>query len=145
MFSQIIRWSLLVAAWKKYRLHAVTAVALIVGWLVIEILHQDYVQYVQISNQQESTYLGWSFVVKWLLDISLIAGASWFVKKSVRESGRQSQLHKDMGRVLNQVTGKGSEQVGSSANDQLEDPFENIRRKKQLRSKADVIIEKKLD
>jgi len=143
MFGQIIRWSLIVALWRKYKRHVYSALLVIVGWIIVEILHQDFVQYVEVSKQQSSPSLAWSFIAKWLLNIIFIFLAWLYLKRQNRHLSSNSDLHKDMRQYSDNSASERHNKTMDSLNDSKVDPFEKIRTKKQLRSKADVIIDNK--
>lgn len=138
MFNQLLKWTLLISIWRKYKQYIGITVFLFLALMLTSFLHQDYVNYSLVTDNEN---LGLSYVVKWLVYLSLVT-AFWFAVgkiKSVR--GKDSDLHRKMKVADHKSTKEAQENPDETDDDQL-DPFANIRQKKSLRSKADIEIEK---
>ena len=136
MFNQLLKWTLLISIWRKYKQYIGITVILILALMLTSFLHQDYVDYSLVSNNQG---LGFSYVIKWLVYLMLVT-AYWFAVgriKSIR--GKDSDLHRKM-KVAEHKNTKQAQKNETS--EHHPDPFANIRQKKNLRSKADMEIEK---
>ena len=134
MLQRLVIWTMLVTIWRRYGKALRLLPLVIVLLFLISMLHSDYVQYVRVSEDRK--YLPWSFIIKWLLIISVIAVYWRFVLLVIR-GGPKDPLS------LKKREGKKAYQNDSDLDAQRNDPFKNIREKKQLRSKADLLIQKK--
>ncbi len=135
MINQLVKWTLLVTLWRKYKKHLGLTIALLIALVLTSFLHQDFVNYSLASN---NTNLGLSYVLKWLVYLVLVSAYWFYVTKIEHKSSKNSELHKKM-RQAKQRSHDNSQQVTEPS--QI-DPFSDIRNKKKLRSKADIAIEK---
>ncbi len=135
MFQRLLTWTVFVALWRRYgKLLRIFPVIVVLVFL-ISMLHGDYVQYVQVSD--DASFLPWSFLIKWLL-ILLVLGAYWRFAVSVIQGDKASGKRK----VKNDNANLNSGNIGQKGNTE-QDPFRNIREKKELRTKAEVVLKKK--
>lgn len=133
MISQLLRWSLLITIWKKYRRHVTGALGLIIFWLLVSVLHQDYVEYSQLSQPNGDAF-AISYLVKWSVNLLGLVGFYFFIRRS---RDRVKQRPMEQGKKIK--TAESSESDSSLAT--KDDPFERIRHKKRLRSKGVVLID----
>lgn len=135
MFNQLLKWTLLISIWRKYKQHIGITIALILALMLTSFLHQDFVNYSLAANNDS---LGLSYVIKWLVYLGLVT-VYWFsVTKVKSKSDKDSDLHRKM-KVAKEQT---LNQSANMTSENHPDPFANIREKKSLRSKADFFIEK---
>jgi hypothetical protein len=138
MFNQLLKWTLLISIWRKYKQYVGITVILALALMLTSFLHQDYVDYSLVSNNAS---LGLSYVIKWLVYLVLVT-AYWFIVSKIKSTrGKDSDLHRMM-KVAENKTAKKAQENANETLDNLSDPFANIREKKSLRSKADIEIEK---
>ena len=136
MFNQMIKWTVIISLWRKYKSHLISSLILLFTLLLINIIHQDYLAYAE-SAQSDS--VGWSFLVKWALYIFAVGVYLWRIVVINKARTFDSTLHKMM--QAQQVPEKEVGE-GRQADSNKPDPFANIRGKKKLRSEADFLIEK---
>jgi hypothetical protein len=135
MLQRLLTWTLLAAIWKRYG-RALRMLPLLIGLVVlITMMHGDYVEYVSVSDNKR--FLHWSFLIKWLL-IVLVVFLYWRYVLNVIK-GNSVSLKNDH----SSQSSLGKNNGPANKNENGVDPFENIRSKKTLKSKAEVIIEKK--
>lgn len=139
MLPQLIRWTVLLGLWKKFR-KQILLTLLCIGLLVLlSILHQDFVAYQATLTEPNQTWLAWSFAVKWGLYFVVLLVYWWMISRS--SSTATSDLHQEMA-DLEQVKAQMSKADGGTNKKAKEqDPFATIRTKSKLRSKAEIIIE----
>jgi hypothetical protein len=136
MFNQLLKWTLVISIWRKYKRHIGITIILILALFLTSLVHQDFVNYSLVSDNSS---LGLSYLVKWLVYLVLVS-VYWFSVGKINENARKdSDLHKKM-KASKQRKPKSTilDQEDSSS----QDPFANIRGKKNLRSKADIALEK---
>lgn len=144
MLPQIIRWTVLFGLWKKFRKQIVVTIATLVLLLLISIVHQDFVAYQGSLAQPNETWLAWSFLLKWLLYLSVAGGyLAWLWKTPAANSN--SKLHQEMADIEQFANSKSSDNSDLKDKTKGDDPFANIRAKTKLRSKAEFIIEQNKD
>ena len=134
MINQLLRLTFLTYIWKRYKTAIVSAVLLLLFFWVIGTLHQDYIQYAELND--DKAYLALSFLIKWLFYIS---GLACFGYINWRVMGKQAPSEE-------QGLPPVSESIKSppaAEGDAPVDPFDAIRRKERLQSKADKLISKK--
>lgn len=136
MFNQMIKWTVIISLWRKYKSHLISSLILIFTLVLINIIHQDYLAY---AESAQSNSVGWSFLVKWALYIFAVGVFLWRIMVINKARSFDSTLHKMM-----QVQQAPEKDVGEGrqADSNKRDPFANIRGKKKLRSEADFLIEK---
>lgn len=139
MFKNLFRLTVIGYLWKRYKAFIVSTLLLLLYFWVVGQVHDDYVSYANLNADKE--FIGLSFIVKW---IAFAVGClvyfilnTWYfsigkpqddLKKEPFRLFRQNEAHQ-------QSTG-----LENSVNEI--DPFDTIRKKTKLRSKADLIIEK---
>ena len=130
MWNNLFKLTVVSYIWKRYR-HTLIAipVLLIYLWLV-NLIHYDVIAYAKLQNQ--TGWLGWTFLVKWVF---ILLGIAVFV--AVHANGRQARPEDNKGSI------ESSGSTGSAKGAEPTDAFDAIRKKDKLRSKADVILEKK--
>jgi len=124
MFKHIFRLTFLTFIWKKYKRVIVSTVLLLLFLWLVNFAHSEYLSFAKYQSEESNITL--SFFVKWL---SLILGAViylitvfWLPKKKII-----TKKNKDEAKLTN--TGE-------------RDPFASIREKDQLRSRAEIMLEK---
>lgn len=125
MFKQAFRLTFVVVIWKQYK-RAIVSTALLFAYLwFVGFAHSEYLSFAEL--QPEETSIALSFFVKWfalILGVALYMGFHFFTKTPNKKS-------------------KGNERAKLNAPSTDEpDPFEQIRHKEKLRSRAEIIIDK---
>ena len=141
MLQRILTWTLIAALWRRYGKILRILPIVIAILVVITMLHDDYVQYVKVS--EDAKFLQWSFLVKWLL-ILLVVGVYWQFAKTMLNRDQQKEIKKEPKNRSTKRNENSADTSNLSGVDSENDPFSNIRQKKALRSKAEVVLEKKL-
>lgn len=136
MFKQLFRLTVVTYVWKRYKAIIVSTVILFVFFWLVGQLHQDYLSYGDLNEDKE--YIGASFVIKWL---AFIIGFIIYVLFNSWQ-GKRANGTKDL--PNDTVNTAQLSSVPSVDEMQANDPFHEIRQKDKLRSKADMIIEKKI-
>lgn len=136
MFNQMIKWTVIISLWRKYKSHLISSLILLFTLVLINIIQQDYLAY---AESAQSNSVGWSFLVKWALYIIAVGVYLWRITVINKARSFDSTLHKMM--QAQQVPEKEVGE-GTQADSNKPDPFANIRGKKKLRSEADFLIEK---
>ena len=132
MFNQLLRLSFITFIWKRYKRLIVSTVLLLLFFWLVSLVHQDYSQYAQLNDDKQ--YLGISFLFKWLLYGVAVVSYVYF-------NGLAGNSAKTGQQDLPVATKKVDPPQSSKA--QTSDPFEHLRHKERLKSKADQIIDKK--
>jgi hypothetical protein len=105
-----------------------STLALVLGWLLVIVLHAEYVEYVQIT---ESTELLWiSYLIKWVVVLSAILAYLWF---SVLGSSKTPPAQAPSKTPQTDKGGTGDTPHG--------DGFDFLREKKTLQSRGDQVID----
>lgn len=145
--------------WRKYKFFILSLILLIAFIFVVGQVHIDYLRY--NDRQAAPGNVGISFAVKWAvwaLSIFVFLAANHYFNqyKKQQKQANAGQSNSALKKILkwkDGLTDKNQDPVieqeqikttkkraeGSAAGD----PFENIRKKKKLRSYADIIIEQK--
>lgn len=140
MLNQMVKWTVIIGLWRKYKQHISATLFLLLGLLLITLFHQDFVEY---NEQSQTPYLALSYLVKWLAYLSCGVLYVVVLKRINKTAKFDSTLHNMMNNKASNTTkaDKTEEEVENSANTSNTDPFAHLRSKKSLRSKADFIIE----
>lgn len=128
MLNQLLKFTLVTTVWfwLKPRWRGLLALSLFV--VLVNVLHNEYLDYVQISGDQ--MFLVWSYVVKWaLLTLSFLA---YFLFGAVGVKIKAPAETKTAPKSLDVTTNNRNKNDG----------FDFLRNKKHLQSRADKIIER---
>jgi hypothetical protein len=137
MFKQIFRLTFVTFVWKQYK-QIIVSTLLLFGFLWLAgSIHEDYLNYADQLNDQ--ALASQSFIYKW---IALCAGvliylAYHFFRIRVRNS--------KTGAGKNKAQAKGQSSSNTSMPLDDNDPFAEIRIKKKLRSRAEMMIDQEPD
>lgn len=127
MLKNLLHLTLLSYLWKRYRSLIVSVLLLILYFWLVDRLHQDYVSYSELNDDHQ--YLALSFIIKWM---AFVIGVVVFLLTNTLLPLRQSSTTDNKNKTV-----KHSDNPSITA-----DPFESIRHKDKLRSRADFVIEK---
>ena len=127
MFKPLIRITLAHLIWRHYKPVLVATAVCIVGLVLVSMLHADYVAFAK--QLQGESYLGLSFIAKWLLYILIVGIWIYIWIRTLRQQQRVQNIRQLMASEEDTTTNES-------------DPFYHIRHKDKLKSKADVILNK---
>ena len=142
MIKNIFRITLINFVWKRYAALIVTTLSLFIYFWLVGKLHEDFVAYSELNNDQE--YLGLSFVIKWA---AFLAGVIVYLLFNTRHRSPKNFQETSQAGVFDKLNKSQNTAVEEEPTRNREfgsaeiDPFENIRKKEKLRSMADFIIE----
>ena len=131
MLKNLIQLTLLSVVWKRYRSMILSTLLLLGYFYLVALVHEDYLSYSALNDNQQ--YLGFSFILKWLafiigLAVYLLYNFGFLLRKRPNAGHPATPTQ-------SASTPEPSSQAGKT------DPFERIRRRDKLRSRADFIIE----
>ncbi|WP_016957522.1 lipase chaperone [Catenovulum agarivorans] len=135
MFSPLIRLGLLASFWLKYKSNIIKTLFAILALAIVHYVYQDVVELFSLNQQQN--YLMYALVVKWLV-ILLIIGTYVFSLKSAAKNNQPLNVKKSA-KTAAATNSTASSKLGS----ETADPFEQLRHKDKLRSRSDLMLEKK--
>lgn len=140
MFNKLINVTLVGFLINRYGAMIVSTLVLFAYFWVVGMIHQDYLEYLQLRDSTHSA--GLSFVFKWL---AFILGITiyWLFNSYIRKRAdrrKNAQTSAALQTVAVRA-GRGAGDANSSGG--ADDPFDEIRHKEKLRSRADLIIESK--
>ena len=123
MFKQVFRLTFVTFIWKHYKRLIVSTILLFAYLWFVGYAHSEYLNY---ASQQESLSVGQSFFIKWL---ALLIGVGLYLLFHFLAPSRKRQKKDKQSTVNEPVPGEP-------------DPFDEIRKKEKLRSRADMMIDK---
>jgi len=121
VFKQAFRLTFITFVWKKYKRIIVSTTVLFATLWLIGFIHDEYLEFAKLHND---TNLGLSFMLKW---VALLGSVAIYLIYNFVGSRKQKKS-------------KGQTEIPDTADD-ADDPFAEIRVRKTLRSKAEMIIE----
>jgi hypothetical protein len=127
MLNQILKFTVLTSIWLWLKPRWRALLAFVVSLVIINILHGEYVKYVEISGNQD--FLVWSYILKWsamlicILAYLLVSAWSISSKKPL-----PAKAANEPSRLAARVEGQ-------------DDGFDFIRRKKKLNSQTEKLLE----
>lgn len=122
MFKQVFRLTFITFVWKQYKRVIVSTVLLFAYLWLVGKVHTDFLDY---ARAEQNTDIGLSFLVKWA---ALAVGTLIYLAYNL-VGRKRKPVHKKQ-----QVT---------TVPDDASDPFAEIRLRKKLRSRAEMLIEEK--
>ena len=129
MIKNILRITLISYIWQRYKIIIVSTLLLFVYFWLIDKLHQDFISYSHLISSDKN--LGLSFLLKWFC--LLIGVVVYFFLNSRRYK---------LGKHQKKASNMPGDSADRPATPNKADPFQAIREKARLRSKADITIEK---
>lgn len=142
MIKNLLRITVLSYIWKRYKIIIVSTLCLFAYFWLVGKLHADFVGYSELNGDKE--YLGLSFVIKWL---AFLVGFLIYLALSTWYRTPEKNKHNNLSTPLNGGLESRKKLIEKSTEKSSEpnrpDPFDEIRKKGKLRSKSDLIIEKK--
>ncbi|MER2490425.1 hypothetical protein [Catenovulum sediminis] len=126
MFNPLIRFTILTTIWHKYKENIKSTIATILALIFIQLVYLDVTEYLQVAEQVN--LLVYALAGKWLLVLAVLLVWLWGLKPKRKKSMNDTlPINKKI----------KTEREAKPEND----PFANIRSKKRLRSRGDVLIE----
>ena len=126
MLKSASKWLALTYLWQRYKNHLKPFFAFLAVLLLIIFIHAEYLSYAEVSG--DKSYVGFSFLFKWFAILLAALIYILFPLRSIKKPGRQKK--------------KNAQNAESLKSGDQKDPFNSIRGKGRLRSKADFILEK---
>ena len=117
--------------WRRYKRIFISIALLFLSYFLISLVHNDYINYTK--NSETAHFLGLSYLLKWLA--LMIATIVFYFFGTSSKSGKISDNQ------IKHMDTRKSEPVTDS--NTKPDPFDSIRKKKTLKSKAESILEDK--
>lgn len=132
MFKQIFRLAFVTVIWKQYKGIIVSTLILFTYLWLVGSVHADYMSYAEI--QSNDALVGRSFLYKWAaLIIGVIIYIIYnFVRGSSSKDEEKSATQK-----------KTPSKLIISGELDADDPFAEIRNKEKLRTRAEILVDKK--
>lgn len=138
MFRFLAKSALAAVIWKRYRRTIVSTLALFISYFLVSLFHGDYVDYAISAG--DTHFLWRSYLIKWGVLIGVTVTYYLYNARSLR-SGRLDDLPPPAaGRTRREQVVENPPNNSDEA-----DPFAEIRRKKRLKSRGDVAVERHSD
>lgn len=134
MLAPIFRLTLLTFIWSKYKRVIIAGVAMIVALLLINYLHNDFINYSAL--QEEQRYIGTSFIVKWVVSLAILLAYLIYARHLLKPNKNTPAKTQDNFKIT-------SSPQASNQPEESNDGFDSIRQKEHLLSKADLVIKNK--
>ena len=126
MLAPILRFTVFSFIWRKYKRIIIAGLIMVCSIILINYLHSDFIEYNQQLEEQH--FIGVSFVVKWVMSLLILAAYILYARHMLKPV-KKVDLEKPIKSKENQVNAAKSDDV-----------FNDIRKKKTLLSKADLVI-----
>jgi len=126
MFKQVFRVAFVALIWKQYKGVIISTLLLFAYLFLVSMLHEDYLNH--LDRQEQNSSSGLSFVYKWLAYAFGIAVYFLFHWWRSRPETKTNTMQ----------TKKSASKKNELENSE-DDPFADIRKRKNLRSRADFI------
>lgn len=132
MLNPLIRLTFLATIWSKYQFNIKQFLLAAILLVVVQFIYLDVAEYLQ--STQANSYLLIALVSKWLLNGAILL-LCWF---RIRQHHKQKKAPADK-----KSARRDTSQRQADSTPPANDPFARIREKKTLRSRGDVLIDKK--
>ena len=132
MFKQIFRLAFVTVIWKQYKGIIVSTLVLFTYLWLVGSVHADYMSYAE--TQGDDALVGRSFLYKWA---ALIAGVVSYIVYNFFRGSRSEPNNK----ATSQTKANAKLIIVGELND--DDPFAKIRTKEKLRTRAEMLVDKK--
>ena len=135
MFNKLLKITVIGFIWSRYGTMILSAIVLFAWFWVVGLVHEDYLSY--LTLQGEGASAGWSFLLKWLAFLVGVICYWWF-----NSYARKKFDKKEKGSLAEPSNTQAAVEADLGSPNS-KDPFDKIRRKEKLRSKADLVIDHK--
>lgn len=132
MWNSLLKISVISYIWKRYKRTLISLPLLLVYFWLISLIHQDFLTFVELNDTKQ--WIGLSFLVKWVF---VLLGIVVFIIFHLKDNQSENS------NSYTQFEKKPSNKKTDASNAQDSDPFQTIRQKETLSSKAEKIIQKK--
>ena len=134
MFKQVFRITFVTLIWKQYKRLIVSTLVLFAYLWLVGSIHEDYLNYAEL--QSDANLAGKSFIYKWA---ALMAGVLIYISFHLFRGKKAGQRNKTRSTKLN---AKPNTSPTDPEQNEGPDPFAEIRLKKKLRSRSEIMINK---
>lgn len=138
MFRFLAKSALAAVIWKRYRRPIVSTLALFVSYFLISLFHGDYVDYAVSAG--DTHFLWRSYLIKWGVLVGVTVTYYLYNARAFR-----SRRTDDLPPPTAAKTRREPRAESPSNNGNEADPFAEIRRKKRLKSRGDIAVERRPD
>lgn len=143
MIKQALRLAIIAGLWKRYKATIVSIVLLLTYLLMLSIVHGEFLDYSQSIGSKQN--VGLSFIVKWLLGCSGLGvfflyhfyWRNWFDKRRYKPEKPKTQSEAKKNKAAAELKANAAAQALATE----PDPFQSLRDKPSLRSRADIALE----
>ncbi|WP_096085662.1 hypothetical protein [Agaribacterium haliotis] len=152
MFNKLLKWSVLIAIWRRYGGIIKTVPLVLIVLVLIWTMHSDFLAYVNVSD--ERSYVLQSFLLKWGLILAVVYFYWRYCQRLLQPSdpktaarskyrnNDQKQHSSNSSAAANQAQSDESASAVDAGADK-NDPFASIRAKPKLDRKADKVLKNK--
>ncbi|EWH08116.1 transaldolase AB [Catenovulum agarivorans DS-2] len=140
MFSPLIRLGLLASFWLKYKSNIIKTLFAVLALAIVHYVYQDVVELFSLNQQQNN--LMYALIAKWLV-ILIIIVVYVFSLKSTARNNQPLNVKKTAKATTNKVANSTTSSKQTQQDSESVDPFEQLRHKDKLRSRSDLMLEKK--
>ena len=131
IFKQVFRIAFITLIWKNYKAWIVSSILLLLSFFLIGRIHSDLLQYWEL--QQDTSQTAASIIYKWLAYIgSVLIYCLYHFFRPKKTVKNQKDKRKELEHELTHLSPD-------------DDPFNEIRNRKTLRSKSDFILNRNSD
>jgi len=127
MINQILKAGIIFQVWRWLRLRWKLLISSLLIILITWILHGEYTDYMDKSDSVQ--YLGISYLLKWMITLGVVLFVYSCEKLRTNNQSSASSKHEST----------ATTKMHKSDSD-IADPFEKIRKKKELESRADKLL-----
>ena len=132
MFKQIFRLAFITVIWKQYKGIIVSTLVLFIYLWLVGSVHADYMSYAE--TQSDEALVGSSFLYKWaalLSGVIIYIVYNFFRGSNSKNEEKPVTQKKTPSKLI--LTGKLD----------ADDPFAEIRNKEKLRTRAEILVDRK--
>lgn len=138
MFRFLAKSALAAVIWKRYRRAIVSTLALFIGYFLISLFHGDYVDYAVSAG--DTHFLWRSYLLKWVALTGVTVAYYLYNAHGFRRRRTDDLPPPSTGKTRREQAVENPPNNSEAA-----DPFAEIRRKKRLKSRGDIAVERHSD
>ncbi|MFT6389506.1 MAG: hypothetical protein ACJAUP_002899 [Cellvibrionaceae bacterium] len=135
MWHNLIKITLVSCVWRRYKRTIIALPLLLLYFWLVNLVHHDIIAYATLNN--DTDWLAWSFLFKWLF---ILLGVAVF---ALVHAGAKIEGERQLENSLKEKLKKSEQEQPNTVSPELDGMFDRIRNKKSLRSKADIVLEKR--
>jgi uncharacterized protein involved in cysteine biosynthesis len=135
MWNNLLKLTVVSYVWKRHKKTLIALPILLIYFWIVNLIHHDVIAFATLKESTQ--WLGWSFLIKWIF---ILLGVLVFIYIHISSTANPAD---SLSSTPENKVKRSKKSQHSDSDSPEKDPFQNIRQKTKLRTKAEIILEEK--